>query len=73
MTRGSSITHVQRLTGSVIAASVLAIAVFGCGEQAATVSGPDAKAREEASTKNMENFMKNAPKPKPGAPKVQTK
>ncbi len=73
MARRSSVSHVQRLTASVVSASILAVAVFGCGEEPAAGPGPVAKAREEASTKNMENFMKNAPKVKPAAPKVQTK
>ena len=68
MTTRFSVVRGARRIGAAVSAIGLTFAVLGCGEESPTVQPPAAKAREEASTKNMENFMKSKPTPiGPGA------
>lgn len=79
MTRRSAMGIGLRLMGVVASSTALALGISGCGEEAPSTTGPVGKAREEASTKNMENFMKGKPTPigpgadtkKPGGPQTK--
>ena len=78
MTKKSVRSRVLRLTGTFVSCAGLTLAVLGCGDEQAAAPGPEGKAREEVSTKNMENFMKTGKPLKPAgapdaAPKVQVK
>jgi hypothetical protein len=58
------------------AALVLSVSLawlVGCDDQKAGGVVEDKTGHGPAVTKNMENFMKAQPAPKPAAPKVQTK
>ena len=79
MTRRSVVSCSLRLPGLLVSTAALILVAPGCGEEAAPTVAPAGKAREEASTKNMENFMKGKPAPiggaadakKPGAPQTK--
>jgi hypothetical protein len=62
MMRRSALSRGVRLTGLVVSATALTLTPLGCSEEAPPPAGPPA-ARESASTKNMENFMKSKPAP----------
>jgi hypothetical protein len=63
MMRRSAVSRAVRLTGLVVSAAALTLTLLGCGEDTPPPVGPETKAREQASTKNMENFMKSKPAP----------
>ena len=71
MTRKSSVSPAWQLTGLVVSAAALVFAMIGCGEEPTTAQPPAAKAREEASTKNMADFMKSKPAPIGPGPAVK--
>jgi hypothetical protein len=73
MTRRSLVSHVRRLAGPVVSASVLAVAMAGCGEEA-TPPGPGADSPAVQKAKDaMKGPGPKAEAPKAEAPKAETK
>jgi hypothetical protein len=69
MMKRSFVSRIQRLAGPVVSASVLAVAMAGCGEDTATPQGP---AADSPAVQKAKDAMKG-PGPKAVAPKAETK
>jgi hypothetical protein len=68
MTRRSLVSHVKRLTGPVVSASMLAVAMVGCGDDSATAPA----AADSPAVQKAKDAMKG-PAPKAAAPDVEKK